>query len=76
MVTLSDVHANVLGAIFFAFSNFLAQVAEVAVLRTVMLLACRSAKFLAEGPKIAPEPNFVLVLIMPVSEIHSYDYVH
>ena len=49
---------------------------EVAVLRMVMSQACRSAKFLAEGPKIAPEPIFLLVLIMPVSEIHSYDYVH
>ena len=74
-VALSYVHANVLGAIFLAFCNFLAQVAEVAVLRVVMSLACRSAKFLAEGPKIAPEPNFVLILMIDVSDINSLDFV-
>ena len=75
MVALPDVHANVLGAIFFAFSNFLAQVAEVAVLRVVMSLACRSAKFLAEGSKIDSEPNFVLLLMIALDEINSSYYL-
>ena len=34
------------------------KLAKGAVLRAVMSLACRSAIFLAEGPKIHPEPNF------------------
>ena len=71
MVALPDVHANVLGAIFLAFSNFLAEVAEVAVLRMVMSQACRSARFLAEGPKIASEPNFVLVSMAALPDVFA-----
>ena len=51
MGTLSDVHANVLGAIFLAFSKKLAKLAEGAVLRVMMSQSCHSAIFLAEGPK-------------------------
>ena len=45
MVTLADVHANVLGAIFSTFSQKLAKLAERAVLRPVVSQACRSAIF-------------------------------
>ena len=60
-------HNAIYLALWCDFFSFLPKFAEVAVLRTVMSQACRSAKFLAEGPKIAPEPNFVLVLIVAVS---------
>ena len=71
MVTLPDVHANVLGAIFLAFSQKLAKLAEGAVLRVVMSQACRSAIFLAFGPKTCPEPNFLLVTMAALTDVYK-----
>ena len=37
----------------------------------LMSLACRSAIFLAEGPKFGPEPNFVVVLMVTLADVHA-----
>ena len=68
-------HNAIYLALWCDFFSFLPKIAEVAVLRTVMSQACCSAKFLAEGPKIAPEPNFVLVLMIALDEINSSYYL-
>ena len=33
--------------------------------------SCRSAKFLAFGPKSFPEPNFLLVLMVTLSDVYK-----
>ena len=48
------------------------ELAEVAVLCVVMSQVCRSAKFLAFGPKICPEPNFLLVLIVTLAVVYAF----
>ena len=49
----------------------MAKVAEVAVLRPVVSQACRSAKFLAFGSKSCPEPNFLLVSMVTLTDVYK-----
>ena len=60
---------------FFIFPRKLAKLAEGAVLRLVMSLACRSAIFLAEGPKFGPEPNFLLVSMAVFIDVYNMSWV-